>query len=89
LGFIRVWTLASAHALHLPTNSVQIFQGGSNFRLQVKSETSLHRREHRRVVKLEVQPLESDFGIDSQDSKDEVLKYKVSKLVQVNIQDGS
>ena len=27
-GFVCVWTLASAHALCLPTNSVQIFQVG-------------------------------------------------------------
>jgi len=41
------------------------------------------------VMKLEVWPLESAFGVDSQDSKSKVLKYKVCKLMQVNIQDGS
>ena len=32
-GFVGVQILASAHALHLPTNSVQIFQVELNFRL--------------------------------------------------------
>jgi len=40
-------------------------------------------------MKLEVQPLELTFGVDSQDGKGEVLEYKVCKLVQVDIQDGS
>jgi len=75
--------------LCLPTNSVQIFQVGLNFRLWGKSETSLHREEHRGVVKLEVHPLESAFGVDSKDGKGGVLEYKICKLVQVNIQDGS
>ena len=33
LGFVGVWTLASAHALCLPTNSVQVFQVGLNFQV--------------------------------------------------------
>ena len=57
--------------------------------LRIKSETSLCRGELRRVMKLEVWPLESAFGVDSQDGTGEVLKYKVCQLVQFNIQDGS
>src|SRR5882724_11318525 len=41
-GFVKVRTLASAHALHLPTNSVQVFQVGLNFWSWMKSESSLH-----------------------------------------------
>src|SRR5882724_7892537 len=41
-GFIRVQTMASAHVLHLPTNSVRLFQVGSNFRFWMKSKSSLH-----------------------------------------------
>ena len=44
-GFVGVQTLASAHVLHLPTNSVQIFQVGQTFGPWVKSKTSLHRGE--------------------------------------------
>src|SRR5882724_2267477 len=33
-GFIGVWNLASAHALHLPTNLCEYFKVGLNFRLQ-------------------------------------------------------
>jgi len=44
LRFIRVQTLASAHALCLPTNSIQIFQVVKLW-LQVKSKTSLGRGE--------------------------------------------
>ena len=40
-------------------------------------------------MKLEVWPLELALGVDSQDSKGEVLEYWVCKLVQVDIQDGS
>ena len=69
LGFIGVWTLASACALCLPTNSVKIFQVGLNFRLQVKSKTRVHSGEHRRVMKLEVWPSELAFRVDSQDGK--------------------
>ena len=75
--FDGVWTLASAHALHLPTNTVQIFQVKLNFRLWGKSEASLCRGEHSVVMKLGVQPLELAFRVDSQDSKGEVLEYKV------------
>jgi len=67
----------------------EYFKWGQTFGLWVKSETSLCRGEHRRVMKLEVQPLESAFAVDSQDNKGKVLEYKVCKLVQVNIQDGS
>ena len=45
LGFVRVWTLALAHVLHLPTNSVQIFRVGLNFWGWVESESSLHTEE--------------------------------------------
>ena len=41
LGFVGVQMLASAHALHLPTKSVQVFQGGSNLWGWVNSESSL------------------------------------------------
>jgi len=48
-----------------------------------------------RMMKLEVRPLESALGVDSQDSKGEVLEYKVYSLVQLynlmqfDFQDGS
>jgi len=42
LGFIGVQMLASAHVLHLPTNFVQVFWGGSNLRSWVNSKSSLH-----------------------------------------------
>ena len=45
LGFIRVQTSASAHVLHLPTNSVRVFQGGSNLWSWVNSNSSLHTEE--------------------------------------------
>jgi len=47
----------------------------------IKSETSLHRGEHRRVMKLGVQPLESAFGFDSQDGKIRFSSIKVCKLI--------
>ena len=37
--------LASAHALCLPTNSVQIFRGGSNLQSWVNSNSSLRTEE--------------------------------------------
>ena len=62
-GFVRVQTLASAHVLHLPINSVQIFQVGSDFGLRVKSETIFFRGKCKKMIKLEVQPLESAFRV--------------------------
>ena len=47
----------------------------------IKSETSLHRGENSRVMKLEVQPLESAFRFDSQDGKVRFLSIKVCKLI--------
>ena len=83
-GFIRVWTLASAHALHLPTNSVRICQVESNFRFVIKSETSLCRGEHRRVMKLGVWPSELAFRFNSQDGK---VRFLSIRDMQVDIQD--
>ena len=86
MGFIGVQTLASAHMLCLPTNSVQVFQVGSNFQTWMKSEASLHTEGSIGVMKLGVQPLESAFGVDFQDSKGEVLEYKymAGEIVQVD-----
>jgi len=67
-GF-RLW-LQIMHCSYLLTLS-KYFRWGQNFGLQVKSETSLHRGEHRRVIKLEVWPLESAFGVNSQDGEGE------------------
>ena len=47
----------------------------------IKSETSLHRGEHRRVMKLEVWTLELAFRFDSQDGKVSLLSIKVCKLI--------
>ena len=44
LGFVGVWTSASAHALCLSTNSVQVFQGRLNLRSWKNSYSSLHSR---------------------------------------------
>ena len=41
----------------------------------IKSKTSLGRGGHRRVMKLEVQPLESAFWVDGQNNKGKVLEY--------------
>jgi len=40
-------------------------------------------------MKLEVWPSESAFRVDSQEGKSKVLEYKICKLMQVDIQDGS
>src|SRR5882724_2364041 len=48
------------------------FRWGQTFRLWAKSETSLHRGEHRQVMKLEVWPLELALGVDTQDSEGKV-----------------
>src|SRR5882724_4644647 len=45
LGFVGVWTSASARALHLPTNSVRVFWGGSNLWSWVNYDSSLHTEE--------------------------------------------
>ena len=42
----------------------------------MKSKASLDTEESIGVMKLGVQPLESVFGVDYQDSKGEVLEYK-------------
>jgi len=67
LGFHWVWTLASAHVLHLPTNSVQIFWMGRTSDFGLSQYILTFTGEHRWVMKLEVQPLELAFGVDSQD----------------------
>ena len=41
-GFVGVRTSASAHVLHLPTNSVQVFRGQSNLQSWMNSDSSLH-----------------------------------------------
>ena len=63
-GFVGVQTLASAHVLHLPTNSVWIFQVGWNFELWLSLRLAVTEGSIR-MMKLEVQPLESAFGVDS------------------------
>jgi len=53
----------------------EYFQWDQTLDLGVKSKTSLGRRDHRRVMKLEVQPLESAFWVDGQNNKGKVLEY--------------
>jgi len=50
------------HFTYLLTLS-KYLKWGQTFRLWVKSETSLHRGEHRKMMKIEVQPLESAFRV--------------------------
>ena len=58
-----VWMLASARALCLPTNSVQVFQVEPNSDFGIESKVSLHQGECRVVVKLVVWHL----GVSIQD----------------------
>ena len=54
-GFDGVWTLASSHALHLPTNTVQIFQVKLNFRLlglSLRQDEVSSRRVHKLIFKM-------------------------------------
>ena len=57
------------------------FKWGQTLDFGVKSETTLHRREHRRGMKLEVQPLESAFRVDSHNGKMRFLSIRVCKLI--------
>ena len=54
------------------------FPWGWTLDLGVKSETSLHRSECRRVMKLEVQPLESVFRVDGFNVRGKALEYRYS-----------
>ena len=70
----------------------EYFQWDQTLDLGVKSETSLHRSEHRRVMKLEVQPLEPVFRVDIQDDRGKALKYRYSNrywMCASHIKDGS
>jgi len=60
LGF-GLW-LQLMHCAYLLSLS-EYFKWGQTFRLWVKSETSLHSREHRKIMELEVQHSESAFGV--------------------------
>ena len=69
--FVSVQMSASAHALHLPTNSVRVFWGQSNLQSWMNSDSSLCAEEQ--VMKLgRVRPPELASGGDKEG---EVLKY--------------
>ena len=70
------------HCTYLLTLS-EYFQWGQTSDFGVKSETSICRGECRRVMKLNVQPLESTFEVDSQDDKGEVLKYRYASRYEL------
>ena len=76
------------HCTYLLTQS-KYFKWGQTSDFRIKSKTSLCGGECRKVMKLEVQPLETAFRVHIQDSEGGVLKHEVCKLMQVNIQDGS
>jgi len=76
-SWFRLWLqlMCCAYLLSLS----KYFKWGWTLDFRIKSKTSLHSGDHRRVMKLEVQPSELAFRFDSWDSKVRFLSIKVCK----------